>query len=112
MLFHMGSLTFSDGRHLTISVDMLDAPDGEQFKDIVEGSLRVLDPYRHWITDEEYEQYRHGEDIWVTGNQVCQGEGGRQAAVLFQIDNGCVIQGQKETAKTWLDKLVDRIKGE
>ncbi len=52
--------------------------------------------YRAWLTDDEYQRFTHGEDIYVTGRSICESANGRGAPVLFTYKGGCVIKGVKK----------------
>lgn len=57
--------------------------------------MKIMKPYRSWVTPAEYEQYKDGTNIWVSGSEICNGTDGRKVPVLFYYRGGCVIKGFK-----------------
>lgn len=87
ILFHLGSVNGKNTNDFSNDPEVIEAAKmGHHF----------FEGYRPWITDAEYDQFRHGADIFVTGKSICEGLDGRKAPVLFTYKDGCVIKGFKK----------------
>lgn len=86
LLFHLGSV---NGQRTS------DYSDDPVLQDAARQMHVLYAPYRKWITDKEFDKFKHGGDIFVTGASICHGKDGREAPVLFTYNGGCVIKGAK-----------------
>ncbi len=69
-------------------------------------SIKTMKPYKSWISEGDYEQYKLGKDLFYTGRDLCLKLRGTNAPVLYQTNSGCVIKGFKPPKLSWLTKFM------
>lgn len=87
LLFHFGTF---DG----IKIQMNSAD--PMIRDAAKEVDAFFQAYRDWVTDSEYQKIRNGADIFLTGKDICSKTDGRNAPVLYQTSDGCVVKGMRK----------------
>lgn len=91
LLFHTGQ--HGSGIKTTNKGNSVNDPDNEEAFAMV---TKVFEPYTNWITAAERERFKQGDDIYVTGKEICNRVDGRNAPILYRFRDGCVIKGLKD----------------
>lgn len=103
ILFHMGSVA-----GIPMSVDVPDgwpADKADVWARLVQLPIDLMEPYKNWISKDDYTMFLHGKNMFYSGREICLGLTGGNAPVLYQVDNGCVIKGFKYSSPSFFEKL-------
>ena len=88
--FHTGSYLGEDGNRHKISIDDLSRSSLAGY--IV--YLLLMRHYEGYLTPAERRRTDKGEDVFVTGREICDNVG-RNAPILFHLKDGCVLTGKR-----------------
>lgn len=92
LLIHLGSIVKDDGKTVRIAPGSGDTEVQKAYEEQVMQFREWLD----YLSVEDKKRYLLGEDVYVTGQEVCDAYGGSNPPILFHYKGGCVLKGVKQ----------------
>lgn len=92
LLFHTGYLTDESGNTHRVTPNSEYAKVREIYAETIKRDYPL---FSRWLSKANLDKYMAGQDVFVTGYDLCNHVDGNHPPVLFQYAGGCVIKGLK-----------------
>ena len=96
LLIHTGSVGIKDSAGKVQWITQRPNTGIPEVEEAYQYSVKRFASWLPYLSTADKARFLNGDDVFITGRQVCTKYGDSNAPVLFHYDGGCVLQGLKQ----------------